>query len=322
MNESPNKRAVLVGVFVIVGIIFLVAGILTIGNLHSTFSTKLHVITLFDNVNGLQKGNNIWFSGVKIGTVKKVEFFGTSRVRVVMNIDEKVQQYIRKDAKVKVSTDGFIGNKILEIYGGTFSAGPIEENDTLGVDKTFSTDDIMNTLQENNKNLASITGNFKTISEEIHSGKGSIGKLIKDESLYNNLAATSTSLKNASDKAGQVMSALSVFSSGLNKKGTFAHQLVTDTVLFGSLKQSAGKLNVITDSAAALVSDLNRGVRDPRTPAGVLLHDEEAGAHLKLTLKNLDSGSKKLDEDLEAAQHSFLLRKYFKKKEKAAKEKQ
>lgn len=321
MNESPNKRAVIVGVFVLVGILFLIAGILTIGNLHSTFSTKLHVTTLFDDVGGLQKGNNIWFSGVKIGTIKKVEFYGESKVRVIMSIDEKAQQYIRKDAKVKVSSDGLIGNKILVIYGGSSTALAVQENDTLGVEKTFSTEDMMNTLQENNKNLVSITGNLKVISQDLSDGKGSIGKLIKDETLYNNLASTGASLKNASDKANQVMSSLSGFTSGLNKKGTLANQLVTDTVVFSSLKRSAAKLNVITDTAAAMVSSLNSATRNPKTPAGVILHDEEAGAHLKSTLKNLDSGSKKLDEDLEAAQHSFLLKKYFKKKAKAEKNK-
>ena len=319
MNESSNKRAVIVGVFVLVGIIFLIAGILTIGNLHQTFSTKLHVTTLFDDVNGLQKGNNIWFSGVKIGTVKKVEFYGKSQVRVIMSIDEKAQQYIRKDAKVKISSDGFIGNKILVIDGGTSSAMAVQENDTLGVETAFTTEDIMNTLQENNKNLLSITGNLKTISTNLSEGKGSIGKLLNDESLYNNLAATGNSLKNAADKANQVMSSLSGFSSGLTKKGTLANQLVTDTLLFSSLKKSAKKLNTITDTASALVSNLNNATRNPKTPIGVLLHDEEAGTNLKSTLKNLDEGSKKLDEDLAAAQHSFLLRRYFKKQ---AKEKQ
>jgi len=318
MNESSNKRAILVGVFVLVGLLFLIAGVLTIGNLHSTFSTKLHVITLFDDVNGLQKGNNIWFSGVKIGTIKKVEFYGESQVRVIMSIDEKTQQYIRRDAKVKISSDGFIGNKILVIYGGSSTAAAVQENDTLAVETTFSTEDMMNTLQENNKNLLTITGNLKTISTDLSEGKGSIGKLIKDETLYNNLSATGNSLKNASDKANQVMGSLSNFTSGLNKKGTLANQLVTDTVLFSSLKKSAKQLNTITDTASSLVSNLNSATRNPKTPAGVLLHDEEAGAHLKSTLKNLDSGSKKLDEDLEAAQHSFLLRKYFKKNAKKA----
>src|ERR1700761_811963 len=153
MKESPNKRAIIVGVFVLLGIIFLVSGILTIGNLHQTFSTKLQVTTVFDDVNGLQKGNNIWFSGVKIGTVKKIEFFGKSQVKVIMNIDASAKKYIRKDAKVKISSDGFIGNKILVIYGGSFKADEVAQNDTLGVEKTFSTEDIMNTLQENNKNL-------------------------------------------------------------------------------------------------------------------------------------------------------------------------
>jgi len=316
MNESPNKRAILVGVFVLVGIVFLIAGILTIGNLRQTFSTKLHVTTLFDDVNGLQKGNNIWFSGVKIGTVKKVEFYGDSQVRVIMSIDEKAQQFIRTDAKVKVSTDGFIGNKILVIYGGSSTARAIEENDTLGVEKTFSTEDILNTLQENNKNLLTITGNLKTISTNLTEGKGSIGKLIKDESLYYDLAATGASLKNASETANQALNSLSLFTSGLNKKGTLANQLVTDTVVFSSLKKSARRLKVITDTAAVLISGLNRAMHNPKTPAGVLLHDEEAGTHVKSTLKNLDSGSKKLDEDLEAAQHSFLLRRYFKKEAK------
>src|SRR4051812_14880575 len=119
MNESYNKRAIIVGLFVVLGILFLFGGILTIGNLHETFKKKINVTTVFKDVNGLQAGNNIWFSGVKVGTVKKLDFIGKSLVRVEMKIDVKAKQFIRKDAKVKISTDGLIGNKIIVIYGGT-----------------------------------------------------------------------------------------------------------------------------------------------------------------------------------------------------------
>ncbi len=171
MSTSPNKRAVTVGIFVVLGLVFLVAGILVIGNIHQTFSKKLRVTTLFDDVNGLQKGSNIWFSGVKIGTVKQVDFYGASQVKVVMNIDREAQQYIRRDAKVKISTDGLIGNKILVIYGGTERVSFVTEDDTLSVEKTLSTEDMISTLQENNLNLVSITSDFKIISKKLAAGE-------------------------------------------------------------------------------------------------------------------------------------------------------
>lgn len=316
MKESPNKRAIIVGIFIFLGILFLAAGVLTIGNLHQTFSSKLQVTTIFNDVNGLQKGNNIWFSGVKIGTVKKVEFYGKSQVKVIMNIDHNAQQYIRKDAKVKISSDGFIGNKILVIYGGSFKAGAILPNDTLGVEKAFSTEDIMNTLQANNKNVLDITNDFKIISKNLVEGQGSIGKLLNDESLYNNISAVSVSLKNASGNAAQLMGSLSNFGNKLNKKGTLANELVTDTIVFNSIRKSANQLNKITDTASALVANLNAATKNPNTPIGVLLHDEGAGNNLKSAFKNLDSSSQNLNKDLIAAQHNFLLKHYFKKEAK------
>ena len=314
MNDSPNKRAILVGLFVFVGIVFLLIGILTIGNLHETFKRKVRVVALFDDVSGLQAGNNIWFSGVKIGTVNNVEFFGKNKVKVVLKVEEKALQYIRKDAFVKLSTDGLIGNKILVIYGGTSRSAEIAEGDTLGVEKTFTSEDMINTLQENNKNVLAITNDFKVISKNLSQGNGTVGKLLNDDAIYNHLDAATISLQNASGKAQQLIASLSTFSAGLNKKGTLANQLTTDTIVFNSLKSSVLQLHQIADTASAFVSNLNTVSSNTKTPVGILLHDEESGARLKQTLKNLESGSQKLDEDLEAAQHNILLRGYFKKK--------
>ncbi len=319
MNTSPNKRAVTVGIFIFLGILFLVAGVLTIGNIHQTFSKKLQVTTFFPDVNGLQKGNNIWFSGVKIGTVKRVEFFGSSQVKVIMNIDRDAQPFIRRDAKVKISTDGLIGNKILVIYGGSATASAVTSDDTLGVENTISTEDMMTTLQENNKNLLDITNDVKLISKKLAGGTGTLGKLINDEEVYTNIANMTHSLKTASDKAQILMASLSTFSSKLNTKGTLANNLVTDTLVFKSLKETIQELNKISDTASVFITNLKQAANNPKSPIGVLLKDEQAGADLKTTLKNLESGSKKLDEDLEGLKHSFLLRKYFRKKDKEEK---
>jgi phospholipid/cholesterol/gamma-HCH transport system substrate-binding protein len=316
MNESPNRRAVIVGVFVLVGILFFIGGILMVGNLHETFKTKMEIGSLFDDVSGLQKGNNVWFSGVKIGTVSSLKFHGTSQVEVNMKIDVKAQQYIRKDAMVKISSDGLIGNKILVIYGGTMSSGEVQEGDILLVEKTFTSEDMINTLQENNKNLLEITNDFKVITKNLAAGNGTIGKFLTDDAVYANIYAATASLQIASSKAQQLATTLATFSEGLNKEGTLANELTTDTVIFNSVKASVLQLQQMADTASAFIANLKQAGTNPNSTLGVLLRDEASGARIKETIKNLESSSLKLDADLEAVQHNFLLRGYFKKKAK------
>ena len=319
MGENSNKRGVIVGLFVFAGLVFLVAGTLMVGNLHDTFKKKIQLQALFEDVGGLQKGDNIWFSGVKIGVVSSLRFLGVSKVEVTLKIETNVQQYIRKDAKVKLSTDGLIGNKILIIYGGTAVVDEVQEGDILTVEKTLSTEDMLNTLQKNNENVLAITTDFKAISKKLTTSEGTLGKLLNENDLYDNINATSLSLKSASSKAQQLVASLNDYSAGLHKEGTLANQLVTDTFVFNTAKSAVLQLQHIADTAALFISDLKVAGNNPNTTIGVLLHDEKSGDYLKATIKNLERSSGKLDEDLEALQHNFLLRRYFKKKDKAAK---
>ena len=319
MKNSPNKRGVVVGLFIFVGLLLLVTCVLIIGNLHETFKKKTEIVTLFDDVSGLQVGNNIWFSGVKIGTVSSLKFYADRKVKVMMKVEDKAVPYIHQDAFVKLSTDGLIGNKILVIYGGTSKRPQISEGDTLRVEKAFSSDEMINTLQANNKNLLEITNDFKIISHKIASGEGTVGKLIGDNSLYSHLDSATLSLQNASIQAKQLITSLTIFSKGLNKKGTLANELTTDTVVFKSIKASVLHLQQMSDNANVFITNLKEASTNPNSTIGVLLHDEESGARIKQTIKNLEAGTLKLDQDLEAAQSSFLLKGFFKKQAKGKK---
>ena len=316
MKDTQNKRAVIVGLFVLIGIIFLIIGILLIGNLNETFKSKIEVVTVFDDVSGLQKGNNIWLSGVKIGIIKDLEFYADRKVKVIMKVDEKAVPFIPKDAFVKLGTDGLIGNKILVIYGGTSSLPNIEAGDTLKVEKTFTSEDMINILQENNKNLLAITTDFKLISSKLANGEGTIGKLLNDDAIFVHLDTASLSLQKALAGAEKSIISLTTFSERLNKQGTLAYELTSDTIVFNSLKTTVVQLQQMADTAGVLVNNLKEAGSNPQSSIGVLLYDEESGARLKQILINLESGSKKLDEDLEAVQHNFLLKGYFKDKEK------
>ncbi len=321
MYETKSKREVFVGLFIFIGLLFLVGGILMIGNLRETFKKKIQIVSLFDDVGGLQAGNNICFSGVKIGLVTNLKFYGKSQVIVRMKIETNAQHYIQKDAMIKISTDGLIGNRILIIYGGTPKSGTVQEGDTLRVEKTFSSEDMINTLQANNVNLFEITKDFKSISKKLVSGDGTLGKLLNDDAVYLNINESTSSLKHTAARALELMNSLNKFSEGLNTKGTLANEITTDTILFSSFKATALNLKNITDTASNLLANFNEFTRNPKTPFGILLQDEEAGLNLKTTIKNMESSSKKLEEDLEAIQHNIFLRRFFKKKTKEAENK-
>jgi phospholipid/cholesterol/gamma-HCH transport system substrate-binding protein len=316
MNESNNKRFVIVGIFIFIALLFLGAGVFIVGDLHKTFEKKIEVVSLFDDVAGLQRGNNIWLSGVKVGIVSNLAFFGNSKVKVTMQIDTRAKQFIPGDSKVKISSDGLIGNKILVIYGGSENAEKLFDGDTLLVEKTISSEDMLNTLQKSNENILAITNDFKTISKRLVNGEGAVGKLFKDETVYDNINAVTVSLQQAMEKARQMINTLATFSTNLNKEGTLVNELTTDTVVFNSLKASVLQLQQIADTASVFITYIKQEGSNPKTSLGVLLNDEESGDRLKETIKNLEGSSQKLEEDLEALQHSFPLKGYFKRKTK------
>ena len=316
--KPSERRTIIVGIFIFVGLVVLMVGVLAIGKMNKSFTKKIAVTAIFDDVGGLQQGNNIWYSGMKIGIVRDLQFYKGSQVQVLMNIDQKAQPHIHQNAFAKISTDGLLGNKIIVLYGGTPESPMVQNGDQLAVEKAISTDDMLKTLQENNVNIASITTDFKVISKKIADGQGSLGKLLNDDALYNNLELMVGSLKLASDNAKQVTASLADYTAKLHKEGTLANDLVTDTTVFKNLKSTMDQLNAIAANANQVVNNLKTASSDTTSPLGILLHDQQSGSSMKATIKNFETGSQLLNEDLEAMQHNFLLRGYFKKEEKKA----
>lgn len=326
MRSNKNSRAFVVGLFVFLGLIILTVTVLTLGGQRKTFQKSITIKAIFDDISGLQKGNNVWFSGVKIGTVKSISFSGSYQVQVEMSIDEAAVEYIRKNARARISSEGFIGNRIVVIYPGAAKSDAIQNGDIIGAEKITSTDELMNTFQANNLNLLAISNNLKLLTQKIVDGKGTVGKLLNDESMFVEIQSTLGLLKKSAANAQQLSNDLTVYTAKLNDKGTLANDLVTDTVLMSSLKTTINRMqeasahaNQIIDNLNTTTNNLNSSLKNTNTPAGMLLNDVKTATDIKEMLGNLKAASKKLDEDLEAAQHNFLLRGFFKNKAKEEK---
>ncbi len=326
MASAKKNRPVVVGLFIIIGLAILVTAVFTLGGQKKSFVKGFTVNTIFNDVNGLLTGSNVWLSGVKVGTVKKITFLPDSRVLVTMVIQRSLQPNIHNNAQAKIGSDGLIGNKIVVITSGTATAPLVKEGAYLNIQNVISTDDMLNTLQSNNKNLLAITSSFARVSRNIDSGNGIIATLVNNEETarkvnasLNSLQATMSNFQSASLRSKEVLANLSEFTAKLNTKGSSINELTMDTSIYPMLKGTITQLRDISITAGQMTDNLKGAtdrLSDTNNIPGVILNDPQAAASMKQTLINLQNSSAKLDEDLAAAQHNFLLRGYFRKKEK------
>ena len=93
MKPFKNKHSVIVGIFISIALIILIIGVFTLGGQHDTFVKKIHIRAVFDDVNGLKIGDNVWLSGVKVGVIQKIDFTDDAAVLITMNIEKNGKPY-------------------------------------------------------------------------------------------------------------------------------------------------------------------------------------------------------------------------------------
>jgi phospholipid/cholesterol/gamma-HCH transport system substrate-binding protein len=204
-KESGNK--IRLGVFVTVTIVLFIAGIYFIGEKQQMFNETFHVTAVFKDINGLQVGNNVRFSGINVGIVDDIQQISDTTVRISMLINKETKQFMKKNAKAIIGSDGLMGNKIVSIMPGEASKEGIADNDMLGTMRAVSIDDILVKIKATSDNAANITGNLDSIIASIKNGDGAIGKFLMDTSFADNLDQTLVNIKQGTGGFKQNMEA-------------------------------------------------------------------------------------------------------------------
>ena len=218
--EKNNGNKITLGIFVSVGIVLLIVCIYFIGSKQQLFNQTFKISALFRDVNGLQVGNNVRFSGINVGVVGDVEIVSDTTVRVDFNINENSRKFIKKDAQITIGSDGLMGNKIATIIPGHVNKKIIQDNDFVKTSVPVSIDDILIKLHATTNNTADITEDLSVIMNTIRSGKGTIGKLFMDTMFAKNIDQTLVNLKHGTGGFDQNMKAAShnIFLRGFFKK--------------------------------------------------------------------------------------------------------
>lgn len=205
-NHSQNFK-IRLGLFVAGGITLFVLAIFIIGKQKNLFNPVYSLTTTFYNVGGLQIGNKIRFSGIDVGTVDNIQIINDSTVKVNLFIRKEVQEYIKTNSEVTIASEGLIGDKILLITQGTHNASSAKDGQYLKSVEPVEIDAIMASLQSTADNAEVISDELADIMININSGEGTLGRLIKDTVIAENLSQTMQNLKSSSKGLDENMEA-------------------------------------------------------------------------------------------------------------------
>jgi len=331
---SSKKSATLgqlrVGIFVLVAIAVLIFLVLNASGDINPFSRKLHLKARFVDANGLREGSEVRLAGVRVGKVEKIVLLPPSdvpnapRVEATLTIDSTIDgqpanQRIRSDSTAQQGSPSLLGNEMLiNITPGTSVGTAVQENAILPSSTSNTVNDFATSGTHLAQRLSKLSDEISGIVKDVKEGKGTVGRLFSDESLYNNLNATITEVEdvmkqvrsgngsagrfindpalynNANDIALQLKSIAADLRSG---RGT-AGKLLTDDELYNRINRTADKLDRSVDQVNLMITDINSG----KGTLGKLIKDEQIYNDARAAIARFNTTAERVDNLVAAAQ--------------------
>jgi phospholipid/cholesterol/gamma-HCH transport system substrate-binding protein len=308
-----NTLETRLGIFVALAVIAAVLILEIVGGVER-FGPGYRLYALFDTVQDLREGNAVKMAGVEIGRVEKVGLDETNnKVLVTMKLHRGVQ--VRTDSEATIKFTGLMGQNFVAVNFGSTSAKVLEKdqyvktveqpdlgaivskiNDVaIGVDnftRSFTgikldklVGPLMDFIEANRAPLTAAISNLQSVSSQLAQGKGTMGKLLYDESLYNTAQAAVTNLQDTATQIKlTVVDARKIVDQINSGQGTVG-KLLHDETIYKETTESMSNLKEI-------LQKINQG----QGTIGKIVNDEELYRNAKLTLQKLDQATEGLED--------------------------
>lgn len=277
---------VLLALGILVLVIFTVSGDIRIPGITKTTTVK----TDMASVDGLRKGAEVRLSGLKVGSVREINFTNQipsdpnaqNNIEIVMEINGKLDgrpalDRIRTDSLAVLKSAGVLGDNIIDITPGTLNGQPIKDGGRIKSLEQKSVGDIINAAQTAVGNLNVISEDIKAMTGNLRHGRGSMGKFLNDESFYLDLDKT-------------VRQAETLISDVREGEGTMG-KLVKDPTLYDQTSETIAQLRRISDH-------LNEQINSGKGTLGKLVKDEELYNRANSLISKLDDTSARLERTM------------------------
>jgi phospholipid/cholesterol/gamma-HCH transport system substrate-binding protein len=322
MKTKPFDNVKL-GLFVMAGVLFLVFSLYMIGRNRNMFGSTFVLSAYFNNTSGLVAGNNVRFSGIDVGTVRSIEIVSDTAVLVTMIIDKKVKQHIKQNSIATIGTEGLMGNKLVNITTRPEPAAAVTDGTIIQSWKPIETDEMLRTLNTTNDNIEVISTNLKMITGRLKESN-SLWTILSDTVIAKDLKQAVSGIAVAAATATRVTQDVGALTSKLKEGHGLAESLFTDSTLVQKLDKSlteiqAASTNLVVSSNS--IKETLQKLDDGKGPVGMMLSDSVSAIQMRQTITNLEQGTGRFNENMEALKHNFLFRRYFKKQAKGASQK-
>ena len=273
MNKYGREVSIeiLVGLFMFTVLIAL--GVFTIVLSRDNFFKTSHQYEfVFNEVSGLREGDNVYLRGMNIGRVKQT-MLEENRVHVYVTLDVPIT--LRRGYEIEVVSASMLGGKYLKIYEGPEAASPMGDNVTIlgsapvdvieelgsaveglqamidAVNKGQGTLGKLLTDDTIYNNIVDVSENLKAMGQRIEKGEGTVGKLLKDDAVYEDVHAITSNFREISDRlvAGE---------------GTLGKLMSPDSGVYDDLSATLVAVRSITESISEGEGTLGLLVRDAK----------------------------------------------------------
>ena len=319
-----QNKNLLVGTFVLAGLVLFMAGLFLIGNRHEAFAQHVDYYADFTNLSGLSKGSKVQVAGMDAGQVLDVAVPASpeARFRVKLRISENLQGLVRTDSLATIGTQGVVGETFLLIHPGSSQAPAatplsvlpskepidlaalLDQGQGLVTDVDGAVKDADGLLKTTGGQLGSTLANANTALVNVNDlvvglkqGHGAAGMLLQDPVLATQIRQTLSNVQQASSNLGQVTDK--------------ANGLMTD-VQSHNFPQKIDDTLAVVKSAATNVDASTRQIRQTIEEASLPdANGATMGTNIRDSLSNTSTATANVADETEAAKHNFLLRGFF-----------
>ena len=266
-----------VGSLILLALLIMVVAIFRLGQAANLFTERYELVTFLPNANGLRAGGSVTVAGQLAGIVKDIEFLPvdgdtTRNLRVTLAVDRALQDQIREDSRAKLRTMGLLGDKILDLSVGTPRFSALQPGDTVPAMESLDYEAVITQASGAVGDMVELTRDLRSITGGIVRGEGTMGQLLTNRTLYDQLAGTLTETNQLLQRLQQpqgtlgrmlddptlynrmvsVTGSLDTLLGAINSKQGSLGQLLTDTSLYARLVST-------TRSADSLLTMLTQG---------------------------------------------------------------